>query len=119
MVRVTEQRFADQVRTILKSKWFTAVELEEIKRNMHRNCEEQNGTAIVEEANDGNEHEPPVEDAKDMESQKKKPGYRVNGVMKDLGKMSEDQLMIWKRLNDIRLNQDLEGKVPALKGIPK
>ena len=32
MVRVTEQRFADQVRTILKSKWFTAVELEEIKR---------------------------------------------------------------------------------------
>ena len=119
MVRVTEQRFADQVRTILKSKWFTAVELEEIERNMHRNCEEQNGTAIVEEANDGNEHEPPVEDAKDMESQKKKPGYQVNGVMKDLGKMSEDQLMIWKRLNDIRLNQDLEGKVPALQGILK
>jgi len=27
--------------------------------------------------------------------------------------------MIWKRLNDIRLNQDLENKVPALQGIAK
>ena len=43
----------------------------------------------------------------------------MNGVMKDLSKMSEDQLMIWKRLNDIRLNQDLEDKVPALQGIAK
>ena len=118
MVRVTEQRFANQVCTILKSKCFTAVELEEIKRNKHRNCEEKNGTAVVEEAN-GNEHEPPVEDAKDMDSQTKKPRHRVNGVKKDLSKMSEDQLMIWKRLNDIRLNQDLEDKVPALQGIAK
>ena len=57
MVRVTEQRFANQVCTILKSKCFTPVELEEIKRNKYRNCEEKNRTAVVEEANDGNEHE--------------------------------------------------------------
>jgi len=80
MVRVTEQRFADQVRTILKSKWFTTVELEGIKRNKHRHCEEQNGSAVVEEAKDGNEHEPPVEDAKEMDSQTKKPMYQVNAV---------------------------------------
>ena len=54
MVKVIEQRLADQARTILKSKWFTTVELEEIKRNKHGNCDEQNGTAVVEEANDGN-----------------------------------------------------------------
>ena len=40
MVKVTEQRLADQAHTILKSKWFTAVELEEIKRNKHGNCDE-------------------------------------------------------------------------------
>ena len=32
MVKVTEQRLADQARAILRSKWFTTVELEEIKR---------------------------------------------------------------------------------------
>ena len=54
MVKVTEQRLADHARTILKSKWFTTVELKEIKRNKHRNCDEQSGTAVVEEANTGN-----------------------------------------------------------------
>ena len=32
MFKVTEQRLADQARTILKSSWFTTAELEEIKR---------------------------------------------------------------------------------------
>ena len=32
--------------------------------------------------------------------------------------MSEDQLVIWKRLNEIRLSQD-QDKVPALKKIAK
>ena len=50
---------------------------------------------------------------------RKKPGYRVNGVMKLLSRrMSEDQLVIWKRLNEIRLSQD-QDKVPALKKIAK
>lgn len=71
-------------RSVLEKKWFTTVELEEIKRNKHRNCEEQNGTAVAEEVNDGNEHERP--DAKEMDSQTKKPRYRVNGAMKDIGK---------------------------------
>ena len=32
--------------------------------------------------------------------------------------MSEDQLVIWKRLNEIRLSQD-QDNVPAVKGIVK
>ena len=48
MVKVTEQRLVDQAGTILKRKWFTTVELEEIKRNKHRNCDEQSGTGAQE-----------------------------------------------------------------------
>ena len=67
---MTAQRLADKVRAIFKSKWFTIiVELEEIKRDKHRTGDEQNGTAVVEEANDGNEHELPVDNAKEMDSQ--------------------------------------------------
>ena len=109
MVKVTEQRLADQARTILKSKWFTAVELEEIKRNKHGNCDEQNGTVVVEEANDGNEHELPAENVKEVQSE---------GCDEAPRQLSEDQLVIWKRLNEIRLSQD-QDKVPALKKIAK
>ena len=52
MIKVTEQRLADQARTILKSERLTTVEVEEIKRNKHSNYNEQNRTAVVEEAND-------------------------------------------------------------------
>ena len=69
IVKVTEQRLADQTRTILKSKWFTNVELEEIKRTKQRNRDEQSGTAAIQEANDGNEHELPDENAMEMDSQ--------------------------------------------------
>ena len=33
MLKVTEERLAENARTILKSNWLTKVELEEIKRN--------------------------------------------------------------------------------------
>ena len=119
MVKVTEQRLADQARTILKSKWFTTVELEEIKRNKLRNHDEQSGTAVVEEANTGNEHELPVENAKEMDSQTAEEA-QVQGERCDEAprQMPEDQRVIWKRLNEIRLSQD-QDKVPALKGIAK
>ena len=119
MVKVTEQRLADQARTILKSKWFTAVELEEIKRNKHGNCDEQNGTVVVEEANDGNEHELPAENVKEMDPQTA-PEAQVQseGCDEAPRQLSEDQLIIWKRLNEIRLSQN-QDKVPALKKIAK
>ncbi|CAH3143021.1 unnamed protein product, partial [Porites lobata] len=81
---------------ILKSKWFKAVELEEIKRNKHGNCDEQNGTVVVEEANDGNEHELPAENVKEVQSE---------GCDEAPRQLSEDQLVIWKRLNEIRLKE--------------
>ena len=119
MVKVTEQRLADQARTILKSKWFTTVELEELKRNKHRNCDEQNRTAVVGEANDGNEHELPVENAKEMDSQTAQEAQAQSERCDEAPRqMSEDQLVIWKRLNEIRLSQD-QDKVPALKKIAK
>ena len=103
MVKVTEQRLANQACTILKSKWFRTVELEEIKRNKHRNCDEQSGATVVEEANNGYEHELPVENAKEMDSQTVQ-GARVQSERCDEAprQMSEDQLVIWKRLNEIR-----------------
>ena len=111
MVKVTEQRLADEARTILKSKWFTTVELEEIKRKTHRNCDEQSETAVVEEANTGNEHELPVEKAKEMDSQTAEEA-QVQGERCDEAprQMPEDQRVIWKRLNEIRLSQG-QGKV--------
>ena len=113
---VTEHRLVDQAPTILKSKWFTTVELE---RNKHRNCIEQSGTAVVEEDNAGNEHKVPVENAVEIDSQTVKD----TRVQSDRGneaprQMSEDQLVIWKKLNEIRQRQD-QDKVPALKGIAK
>ena len=66
----------------MKSKWFTTVELEEIK-NKHRNCDEQNGTAVVEEANGGNDHELQRSWTHRL---RKKPSYRVNGVKTHLSK---------------------------------
>ena len=104
---------------VLKSKRFTTVELEEIKRNKHRNCDEQSGTAVVEEANTGNERELPVENAKEMNSQTAEEA-QVQGERCDEApqQMPEDQRVIWKRLNEIRLSQD-QDKVPALKGIAK
>lgn len=119
MVKVTEQRLADQAHTILKSKWFTAVELEEIKRNKHGNCDEQNGTVVVEEANDGNEHELPAENVKEMDPQTvQEAQVQSEGCDEAPRQLSEDQLVIWKRLNEIRLSQD-QDKVPALKKIAK
>ena len=116
MVEVTEQRLADQARTILKSKWFTTVELEEIKKN-NGNCDEQNGKAVVEEANDGNEHEIPVENVKQMDSQTAQEAQVQSERCDEAPRqMSEDQLVIWKRLNEIRLSQN-QDKVPALKGL--
>ena len=111
MVKVTEQRLADQVCSILKSKWFTTVELEEVKRNKHRNCDVQNGTPVVEEANDDNEHELPVENAKQMDSQTAQEAQVQSKWCHEAPRqVSKDQLVIWKRLNEIR---------PALQGIAK
>ena len=99
----------------MKSKWFTAVELEEIKRNKHGNCDEQNGTVVVEEANDGNEHELPAENVKEMDPQTAQEAQvQSEGCDEAPRQLSEDQLVIWKRLNEIRLSQD-QDKVPALK----
>lgn len=119
MVKLTEQQLADQVCSILKSRWFTTVELQEVKRNKHRNCNEQNGTPVVEEANDGKEHELPVENAKQMDSHSAQEA-QVQGEWchEAPRQMSKDQLVIWKRLNEIRLSQD-QDKVPALQGIAK
>ena len=119
MVKVTEQRLADQIRTILKSKWFTAVEREEIKRTRHRNGDVQSGTAVVQQANDGNEHELPVENAMEMDSQTAQEAEIQNERCDEAPRqMSEDQLVICKRLNEIKLSQD-QDKVPAVKGIEK
>lgn len=119
MVKVTEQRLADQARTILKSKWFTAVELEEIKRNKHGDCDDQNRTVVVEEANDGNEHELPAENVKEMDPQTAQEAQvQSEGCDEAPRQLSEDRLVIWKRLNEIRLSQD-QDKVPSLKKIAK
>ena len=53
----------------MKSKCFTTFELEDIKRNKLRYRDEKNGTAVVEEANNGDEHELLVKNAKEMVSQ--------------------------------------------------
>ena len=91
----------------MKSKWFTTIELEKIKRNKHRNCDKQSGTAVVEEANTGKEHELPVENAKEMDSQTAEEA-QVQGKRCDEAprQMPEDQRVIWKRLNEIRLSKD-------------
>ena len=95
------------------------MELEEIKRNKHGNCDEQNGTADVEEANDGNEHEIPVENVKEMDSQTAQEAQVQSERCDEAPRqMSEDQLVIWKRLNEIRLSQN-QDKFPALKKIAK
>ena len=74
MFKVTEQRLADQARTILKSNWFTTVELEEIKRNIDGDEQRMSfaaefasaGTGIevlnesMEEVDSGIEYEDPV-----------------------------------------------------------
>jgi len=99
-------------RTIFKSKVNSraskvklTVELEEIKRNKHRNSDEQNGTAVVEEANDGNKHELPVNNCKgdgftDCE------GAQGHSEQCDEAprQIPEDQLVTWKRLHEIRLS---------------
>ena len=95
------------------------MELEEIKRNKHGNCDEQNGTVVVEEANDGNEHELPAENVKEMDPQTAQEAQvQSEGCDEAPRQLSEDQLVIWKRLNEIILSQD-QGKVPALKKIVK
>ena len=82
MVKVNEQRLADQARTILKSKWFTAVEME---------------------------MDPQTAQEAQVQSE---------GCDEASRQLSEDQRVIWKRLNEIRLSQD-QDKAPALKKIAK
>ena len=75
------------------------MELEEIKRNKHRHCDEQNGTAVVEEGNDGNEHELfPVENVKGLDSQTAQEAQVQSERCDEAPRqMSEDQLVIWKK----------------------
>ena len=117
MIKVTEQRLAAQARTTLKTRWFTTVELEESKRTKHRNGDEESGTAVVQETNDGNEHELPVENAMERDSQTVQEAQIQSERCDEAHRqMSEDQLVIWKRLNEIRLSQD-QNIVPDVKGI--
>ena len=73
----------------------------------YTNWYEQNGTAVVEEAKDGNEHELPFENAKEMDSQTAQEAHgqvQSERCEEAPRQMSEDQLVIWKRLNEIRLS---------------
>ena len=114
MLKVTEQRLADQVRTILKSNWLTTVELEEIKRNVDGD-EQRMSSATTEfvSAGIGNETMEEVDSGREYEDLVHEEVYDERPKQ-----LTENQQVIWNRLNEIRLSQN-QDKVPALKVILK
>ena len=69
--------------------------------------------------NNINEHELPAENVKEMDPQTvQEAQVQSEGCDEAPRQLSEDQLVIWERLNEIRLSQD-QDKVPALKKIAK
>ena len=115
MFQITEQRLLDQKAQIMKKKWLTDLELEEIKRLIEDAECGIPGTVINEERDEDAEREAEINIDEEDQNESETMRTRDFVVGRDQNELDETQKGILQQLNEIQGKE--RKRLPALRGV--
>ena len=117
MFQITEQRLLDQKAQIMKKKWLTDLELEEIKRLIEDAECGIPGTVINEERDEDAEREAEINIDEKDQNESETMRTRDFVVDRDQNELDETQKGILQQLNEIQGKE--RKRLPALRGLER
>ena len=117
MFQITEQRLLDQKAQIIRKKWLTELELEEIKRMVEHEESEAVGDVTSEDKSEYNEQELEINGNENDLNVNDRVSLGQFIVDRDQNNLNENEKIILQQLNEIKERE--RKRLPALRGVER